>query len=114
MNPPADRSPQPPNDEYEHRITALEEKVEAQHQELIMLKQHFDHSLAQLELRIRNEIIVAVHAAEQRLSDQMNARFEAMQKRHDEQFRWVFGLLVVTLISNGAAILTFTNVLLNR
>lgn len=114
MNSPSERSPQPPNDGHGHRINALEEKVEAQHQELVHLKPHIDNSLIQLELRIQNEIIVAVHAAEQRLSDQMYSRFEASQKRQEEQFRWLFGLAVMTLLSNGAAILTFTNVLLNR
>lgn len=114
MNSPADRSPQPPNDEHEHRITKLEVKVEAQHQDLVLLKPHIDHRLNQLELRIRNEILVTVHAAEQRLSDQMTSRFEAWQKRQDEQFRWIVGLLVIVLLSNSAAILTAVNLLLNR
>ncbi|WP_374582257.1 hypothetical protein [Pseudoduganella sp.] len=57
---------------------------------------------------------MAVLAAEQRLSEQMAARFEAWQKRQDEQLRWIVGLLVIVLLSNSAAILTAVNLLLNR
>lgn len=110
MNSPADRSPQPPNDEHEHRISKLEEKVEAQRQDLIALKQHIDNGLTQLELRMRIEI----QASEQRLTEQFVARADAIQKRQDEHFRWIVGLLVIVLLSNSAAILTIVNLLQNR
>jgi hypothetical protein len=117
MNSPSERSPQPPNDEHEQRITALEENVKSQQQELLLLRQHIDNGFAQLgkgllelELRMRTEI----HATEQRLADQAFTRAEANLKRQEEHFRWIFGLLVIVLLSNSAAILTMMTLLQNR
>lgn len=111
MNAP---TPRPPSEGLETRVSVLEEKVDAQHHELALSRQHIDNSLAQMELRLRNEIHASVHTSEQRLLDLFTSRSDAIQKRQEEQFRWLFGMLVVIFISNSATILTFVNLLQNR
>lgn len=107
MNAP---TPRPPGDELEARVSELEENVELQHHELALLRQHFDNSLTQMEMRLRMEM----QASEKRLSEQIVQRCDALQKRQDEQFRWLFGMLVVIFLSNSAMIVTFVNLLANR
>ena len=70
-----------------------------------------DSSLTQMELRLRDEIHVTVHASEQRLLDLLTNRCDAIQKKQDEQFRWLFGMLVVIFLSNSAMIVTVQNLL---
>lgn len=88
--------------------------MDAQHHALTLFRQHLDNGLAQMELRLRDEIQQAVHASELRLLDQPTNRCDSIQKKQDEQFRWLLGMLVVMFISNSATILTFVNLMRNR
>ncbi len=107
MNAP---TPKPSGDDLESRVTVLEKKVDLQHHEFVSLKQYIDNSVAQSELRVRNEI----QAAEQRLTIHIINRNDFTQKRQEEQFRWLFGMLVVIFLSNSAMIVTFISLLMKR
>jgi membrane carboxypeptidase/penicillin-binding protein PbpC len=100
-------TPRPPDGDLKTRVSVLEEKVHMQQQEMVSLRPHFDNSLAQMELRNRDELHTTVHGAEQRLMEQLT-------KRQDEHFRWLFGMLIVIFLSNSATILTVMNLLQDR
>jgi hypothetical protein len=111
MNAP---TPKPSGDDLESRVTVLEKKVDVQQHEFASLRQYIDNSIVQSELRLRNEIQAAVHASEQRLADLIANRSEALQKRQEEQFRWLFGMLIVIFLSNSAMIVTLISLLMKR
>jgi len=65
----------------------------------------------------RLEVQLAIQTAVQAAVDKLNARIDAVEKKHDDQFRWLMTLLVTVLVSQVgvvAALIALAATVLSR